>query len=340
MSIKLQKRIDQFHEEFDEVADELYRLSNLMTKRPNHPACKIWHRQSQSKLSESKFLIDSMKLLGEIIMVDIISNVKLLNARVSSEHLRYSSSATNIVDNIYREDLIGERFLVQKKNIETAKDLRTRLEKVNDATKKIIHHNYECCSSCESMFNKSFLPFFGIVEKNCSDLPSTSCSFICFECNDSKQKTRIEGLTECRATSISKKKSKKRKKKKKSNRQKTQVQILTPKSNDDSNLQAKKDNVPKSPTSIMSLHMHNPLVENIPGFPKVQIECSGEQCAPIESCNVTTDTVENSKSTDVSNDDFVDYLLECGSILALDKYMDELGLDYQGESLGESIETM
>lgn len=266
--------------------------------------------------------------------MDMINNFELFNARVYSERFCCDPSATTSVDNVCREDFMGKRMLVHKKNIESTKNLRARLQKADDATKNIIHDNYEYCSKCQTIHNKSFLSLFGTVQNDSNDSSSTLGSFLCFECDDSKQKTQTEGLTKGRTYSIGKKKLKRKKNKRKKN----QVQIITATSNPCSNFEEKKDRDPKSPTSIMSLHVLNHLVDDSIKLPKVLEECIVGVNVPSDSRDHVPHTLEELDSTEVSHHDFVDYLLQSGSILALDKYMDELGLDCPEDEFGDRRE--
>lgn len=329
VSLSLHTLINENQKAHHSCGAELFRLSKMREKSLKHPASKIWERRSKLKLSESKVLMASSKVLNDLILMDLIRNFGVFATRLCGERLdavfasssHHSSSSVNS-----RDEFMANRIAAHKENMEWAKNLRDRLETSNDATKKIFHENYDSCSSCQTMYHKCLSPIFGNVPKSCKDSPSAPGLFLCLECEDRSPQNPITG---------SEKKSK-RKRNKKHKRKKSPAQYDVIASDAHSKIQEAHYSTPQSPTSVVSplCHQLDPKMEPLNLSP---IASEYDETANNSNYSMSAShPVDHAKSIEVSNDDLVDYLIQSGSILALAEYMDELELDR--EDLGEGTD--
>jgi len=333
-SLRLNVMIDEFNVTFDALATELKHLRSMTPNRVNDAknlGSKMWRRRSKSKLAEWSTLLASKRVLNNLNVLDSICNFTLFYAKVCGEQLEddlssssphSSSSAATIDNNNCRKQFMATQIFAQKENRERTKKFRDCFEKSNDATKRIVLENYDSCSSCQTTYHKKFSSLFGNVQNNCKDSQSAFDMFLCFECCDSKQKKTQKNKS-------------RRKKIKKKKGTKFPIPTLMIESNDFGKIQEEQTTAPKSPKSVISLTTNYEKDEvTTLALPPV----SSDDINTVNSPNDTPHPVDTASLSEVSNEDLVDYLMQSCSILALNKYMDELGLDCPEEDIGEDRE--
>lgn len=279
-----------------ELRKESDKLDIVIGKnQPMHKTGKIWRQRLKSTGRELTRIQDGMTIVQDLIVLEAVYNGTILLARSLLERIPPQPTSHSTTDSIRNDENERQRkyWTIKLKeakmmNHKVTCKIHNKLVGGPEIIKELVRNEYYTCSECQTLYWKHYKDAFGLLDYADRADKTSPFRFLCSCCS----RLHMEKPNLVSENKVHQGES-----------------LCVP----------VKVSPPRSVRRKVSLSKDRP-VNKPPSDEKKQ----PLKERPVENVNVPVETPATVGSVvTASNDDWVDYLLRTGSIIALSKYMDE-----------------